>query len=359
MADIDKKQSNEHYQMLPVIAGGCCVVALVIALCFAYQTFFAQTIRVPETINVNIVDAKGHGKELSAEGKAYVKEQLYTALMEVSGKAESAYNEKFAALLTVLSVFGIAWPLILGFLQFRFNEREINKIDESADKITGIEQTAKNAEEQANNAKEQAKKAEEQANNAEVKIKDVEQTAKNAEEQANKAEDRIMDVEQKVEKAKEQANSALEAAQTAYSSAGNTEDIVNELNNFKTNIYNDIPFVYQTLASYFCQILVPPATKENINSFLKYSTFALEMGLMGLYYACLSDNAKTITDLQQKVLNHLKRLDDFMKTNNVSEKQQMSHLNSFNWDSIQRKIKPNVFSEIKTICDNRFIKKGE
>lgn len=323
MADIDKKQSNEHYQMLTVIAGGCCVVALVIALCFAYQTFFAQTICVPETINVNIVDAKGHGKELSAEGKAYVKEQLHTALMEVSGKAESAYNEKFAALLTVLSIFGIAWPLILGLLQFRFNEREINKIDESADKINGIEQTANKAEESAKNA-----------------------------------EDKIKDVEQKIENAKEQANSALDAAQTAYFSARSTEDIVNELNNFKIDIYNDIPFIYQTLASYFCNILVAPARGNDLKDYLKYSAFALEMGLNGLYYACLSDNVKVITDLQQRVLKHIKRLDDFMKTNNVSEKQQMSHLNSFNWDLIQKKVNQDVFSEIKNIYNSHFYKEG-
>lgn len=110
-------------------------VALLIAICFVIRTFWPKEMNIPKSININIVDAQGHGKELSAEGKVYLKEQLHTALMEVSARAETAYNEKFAALLTVLTIFGIAWPVIIALLQFRFNENELNKIDSTHERV--------------------------------------------------------------------------------------------------------------------------------------------------------------------------------------------------------------------------------
>jgi len=130
---------------LYVIAVITYVVYLGIAGCFAYRTFHPQEISIPESISVNIVDSKEKKKELSAEGKGYLKEQLHTALMEVSGKAESAYNEKFATLLTILAVFGVAWPVIIGLLQLRFNEKELQKIDNSVQESHNAQEKAENA----------------------------------------------------------------------------------------------------------------------------------------------------------------------------------------------------------------------
>lgn len=107
------------------------VVFLIIVACFVIRTFWTQRFSIPKTVNVTIVDTKGKVKDLSTEGKAHIKEQLYMALMEVSEKAESAYNERFATLLTILSVFGVAWPVIIGLLQLKFSERELDKIDNS------------------------------------------------------------------------------------------------------------------------------------------------------------------------------------------------------------------------------------
>ena len=121
------------------------VVFLGIAGCFAYRTFHPQEITVPESISVNVIDSKEKKKDLSAEGKGYLKEQLHTALMEVSGKAEAAYNEKFAILLTILAVFGVAWPVIIGLLQLRFNERELQKIDNSVQESHDAQEKAENA----------------------------------------------------------------------------------------------------------------------------------------------------------------------------------------------------------------------
>ena len=327
MVETEKKTFLDHLDfktLNPIFATFTYAIALLIAVCFAYRTFRPQKIRFPKSIEITVVDAKGNAKDFSAEGKAHVKEQLHTALMEVSGKAEAAYNEKFAALLTVLSIFGIAWPLILGLLQFRFNEREINKIDESADKINGIEQTANKAEELAKNA-----------------------------------EDKIKDVEQKVEEANKQAQYAAQVAEDSSSSVVETQIIMNELKEIKNNIYSDYPFVYQALASYFYNMMIVPAIgKKDQKEYLTYSAYALEMGMKGLYYACLSNNTTAITDMQKRVLRHFEILDEYMNTNNVTEKQPIIHFNSSDWKIIEKKIDTIIFEKMKKIYDNRFYEKG-
>ena len=125
----DNKQTNRQDVALFVIAG-IAFVFLIIVICYTVRTFLPQKYCFPESINVNIVDAGGYNKELSAEGKYYLKEQLHTALMEVSEKAESAYNEKFATLLTILAFFGVAWPLILSLFQNMNFRQEIDKQSE-------------------------------------------------------------------------------------------------------------------------------------------------------------------------------------------------------------------------------------
>lgn len=133
-------------------------VFLFIVVCFAIRTFFPKKTRIPKSINVSIVDTKGHGRELSAEGKAYLEEQLHTALMEVSGKAESAYNEKFAALLTVLAVFGIAWPVVIAFLQSMSLERDRTEIAEAKEKAESTDQKNQSAMERIQRQEEHIQK---------------------------------------------------------------------------------------------------------------------------------------------------------------------------------------------------------
>jgi len=317
MAETDGKHFCKWNKRLLILVYFTYFIFLGIAAFFVYRTFCPQKIRFPKSIEITVVDAKGKAKDLSAEGKAHVKEQLHMALMEVSGKAEAAYNEKFATLLTILSIFGVAWPLILGLLQFRFNEREINKIDESADKIDGIEQTAK------------------------------------------KAEDKIKDVEQKVEEANKQAQYAAQVAEDSSSSVVETQIYMNELKEIKNNIYNDYPFVYQALASYFYNMMIVPAIgKKDQKEYLTYSAYALEMGMKGLYYACLSNNTTAIKDMQKRVLRHFEILDEYMNTNNVTEKLLIIHFNSSDWKVIEKKIDAVIFEKMKKIYDNRFYEKG-
>lgn len=135
-----------HRKMLMGLIWITYFVFLFIVVCFAIRTFFPKKTRIPKSINVSIVDTKEHGKELSPKGKANVKEQLHTALLEVSGNAEAAYNEKFATLLTILTLFGVAWPLVITYLQNLSLKEDRAKISEANKKAEDIYQKNKHQE---------------------------------------------------------------------------------------------------------------------------------------------------------------------------------------------------------------------
>lgn len=58
--------------------------------------------------------------------KETMQQVAYTARQE----AQNEYDKNFATLLTILTIFGIAWPVIIALLQFKFNEKEIQKISD-------------------------------------------------------------------------------------------------------------------------------------------------------------------------------------------------------------------------------------
>ena len=127
---------------LHVIALLICSLGFIIAGLFAFRTFFP----VPPAKNM-VFDIKISGeKNISGDAKAEIKKELAEALIEVENRAVAAYNEKFMILLTVLTIFGIAWPLVVAILQLRFNEGELKK-------ITAAEEKANVANELANNMK--------------------------------------------------------------------------------------------------------------------------------------------------------------------------------------------------------------
>ena len=73
------------------------------------------------------------GGAVSEKAKANIKLELSEALLAMEARAAAAYNEKFATLLTILTIFGIAWPVIIALLQFKFNEKELEKIEKALD----------------------------------------------------------------------------------------------------------------------------------------------------------------------------------------------------------------------------------
>ena len=64
-------------------------------------------------------------------------------------EAQDEYDKNFSILLTILAIFGIAWPVIIALLQFKFNENELNKIKQA-------QNDAQQAIEKANKALEQS-----------------------------------------------------------------------------------------------------------------------------------------------------------------------------------------------------------
>ena len=77
--------------------------------------------------------------------KETMQQVAYTARQE----AQNEYDKNFATLLTILTIFGIAWPVIIALLQFKFNENELNKIKQA-------QNDAQQAIEKANKALEQS-----------------------------------------------------------------------------------------------------------------------------------------------------------------------------------------------------------
>ena len=95
-------------------------------------------------------------KNEPSERKVVITEDAFKETMQqvaytAHQQAKSEYDKNFTTLLTILTIFGIAWPVIIAFLQFKFNEHEMSKIN----------QALKNSEdglEKANSACEQALK---------------------------------------------------------------------------------------------------------------------------------------------------------------------------------------------------------
>lgn len=116
-----KKWTDFSY--LHIIAALVCLLGIFIAGMFAYRTFCTQPER--KTLNYNLTVTSGNS---TAEIKAEAKLAMAEALAEVERNAVTAYNEKFVTLLSILTIFGIAWPLIIALLQFKFSEKELKKL---------------------------------------------------------------------------------------------------------------------------------------------------------------------------------------------------------------------------------------
>lgn len=112
--------------------------------------------------NVPVYDAWGRvvtAKETSSTTKkinlpeSYVisKENMDKALTAVAyaarAEAQNEYKENFSILLTILTIFSIAWPAIIALLQFKFNDKQIQDVAQAlstAEKVNKrLEETKK------------------------------------------------------------------------------------------------------------------------------------------------------------------------------------------------------------------------
>ena len=91
--------------------------------------------------------------------KETMQQVAYTARQE----AQNEYDKNFTTLLTILTIFGIAWPVIIALLQFKFNESELNQIKQAQNYAKKAIQKAKDADKKLNEASKIATEANDRA----------------------------------------------------------------------------------------------------------------------------------------------------------------------------------------------------
>ena len=94
------------------------------------------------TINVIAERKAANGRSVRITQKALdeaLRQSAYIARQE----AQQEYDKSFSTLLTILTIFGIAWPLVVAFIQYRLSKKELNKIKYATKKVKKIEQQTK------------------------------------------------------------------------------------------------------------------------------------------------------------------------------------------------------------------------
>ena len=143
-SDIQKIKEIRHpfsgWSILIIAALVVIIAGILLASTFKSNSY-------PTEIRLDVrVDGGG---AVSEKAKANIKLELSEALLAMEARAAAAYNEKFATLLTILTIFGIAWPVIIALLQFKFNEKELEKIEKAQDKAEESLKQAREAREKA------------------------------------------------------------------------------------------------------------------------------------------------------------------------------------------------------------------
>ena len=123
--EMRKEIADMKRSRLPIspIAWAFCILGFIVALCFLGRTIWSP--RLPEKIVYEIKLDNANGEKAY---EAVIKKELAEALIAVEARAANDYNDKFITLLTVLTIFGTAWPLVVALAQYKFNERELDKI---------------------------------------------------------------------------------------------------------------------------------------------------------------------------------------------------------------------------------------
>ena len=89
-------------------------------------------------------------KNESSEQKVVITEDAFKETMQqvaytARQEAQNEYDKNFATLLTILTIFGIAWPVIIALLQFKFNESDLKEIKNDLTKANKTLSKAKDA----------------------------------------------------------------------------------------------------------------------------------------------------------------------------------------------------------------------
>ena len=119
------------------------VLFVAFASMLVYNTWSKEVKESVITINVTAEQQAANGRSIRITQKS-----AYVARKE----AQNEYDKSFSTLLTVLTIFGIAWPLMVAFVQYKFNERELAKIQKTDEKVSQSLDDAKKALSQADKA---------------------------------------------------------------------------------------------------------------------------------------------------------------------------------------------------------------
>ena len=135
-------------------------IAIVILCVFSLFVHTKDVIYTP-TINCVINPDSSKTKATSTPQKLdYVVEHakyeisaaFQNTFLQFGEKISAEYERKFATLLALLTILGIVFPIIIAFIQHKFSERDLDKIDESLIESKGAFQKAESALENVHTA---------------------------------------------------------------------------------------------------------------------------------------------------------------------------------------------------------------
>ncbi len=123
-------------------------------------------------------------------------------------EATEDYHKSFSIFVAMLALFGIGFPVLVAFMQHRFNEKQLDKIEETSN-------TVDKSKKQADDALKQAQETSKQVKDVKKNVDDVLEQAKDTEAQANKAKEQADKALKQAKETSVQANAAKTHAELA------------------------------------------------------------------------------------------------------------------------------------------------
>ena len=126
-------------------------VVLLVLLGFLVKILFdnAKTKIIKDCIvKIKVVDKVASNHPSHADQNVILsKKDLDDTLRHVAyvarQEAQNEYDKNFTTLLTILTIFGVAWPIIICLIQFKLNEKELNKIENASKQIEELDKKHK------------------------------------------------------------------------------------------------------------------------------------------------------------------------------------------------------------------------
>ena len=150
--DVIKKMRNDIFKLkvfnldkYPVylLIGG--FIALAIVVVWSNFCSRVKANDTPVTVQLAVKEIKDLAKTDKDAIDKVLQSTAEKAFYQGRKKAQEEFDKNFTTLLTILTVFGIAWPVIIQMLQFKFNEKELEKIEIAKKQADDSLQTATSA----------------------------------------------------------------------------------------------------------------------------------------------------------------------------------------------------------------------